>query len=209
VATVGAALADEVDDGVEVLGRAPRRDRLGTLTIVGSLVVLHDGDNGSVALELLRERNGAKSGTRGVRLEVVVSVAAKAHGNPRVLGDGGPGEDGVLKHVAVADDRRALVALGVLGVHAVPEDDLVLGDLGLLAVLPPGDVVLGDDAPGGVVLAGDVGLHAAHVGVVGGGGGVAGQVAEVVGLAPVVPGEELDDVGLDFLLGDGLEALDE
>jgi len=94
-------------------------------------------------------------------------------------------------------------------VHAVPEDNLVLGDLGLLALLPPGDVVLGDDAPGGVVLAGDVGLHAVHVGVVGGGGGVAGQVAEVVGLAPVVPGQELDDVGLDFLLCDGFETLDE
>lgn len=93
--------------------------------------------------------------------------------------------------------------------HAVPEDDLVFGDFGLLAVLPPGDVVLGDDTPGGVVLAGDVSLHAAHVGVVGGGGGVARKVAEVVGLAPVVPGQELDDVGLDFLLCDGFETLDE
>ena len=93
--------------------------------------------------------------------------------------------------------------------HAVPEDDLVLGDGGPLAVLPPRDVVLGDDAPRGVVLAVDVAGHEVHVGVVGGGGGVTGQVAEVVGLAPVVPGQEFDDVGLDFLLGDGLETLDE
>lgn len=93
--------------------------------------------------------------------------------------------------------------------HTVPEDDLVFGDGGLLALLPPRDVVLGDDAPGRVVLAGDVGLHVAEISVVGSGSGVAGQVTEVVRLAPVVPGQKLDDVRLDLLLCNGFKTLDE
>lgn len=102
--TVGASLTYEVDDRVEVLGRAPRSDRLGALAVVGGLVVLHDSNDRSIAIELLREGHGAKSRARGVRQEIVVLVTAKAHRDPGVLGDGGPGEDGVLKHVAVADD---------------------------------------------------------------------------------------------------------
>lgn len=36
----------------------------------------------------------------------------------------------------------------------------------------------------------------------------AGEVTEVVGLAPVVPGEELDNIRLDFLLSDRLQTPD-
>ena len=36
----------------------------------------------------------------------------------------------------------------------------------------------------------------------------AGEVTEVVGLAPVVPGEELDDIRLGFLLSDRLQTPD-
>ena len=81
---------------------------------------------------------------------------------------------------------------------AVPVHDLVLGDGRGSAVLVPGDVVVGDEAPGGVGLALDVVQHLAELrgGWAGFEGG--GEVAEVVRLGPVVPRLNFDDVWFDF-----------
>ncbi|KAI6876463.1 hypothetical protein KC338_g220 [Hortaea werneckii] len=97
-----------------------------------------------------------------------------------------------------ASKRRQRRQDGALRVDAVPEDDLVHGDCWRRAELHPVDVVLGDDAPRGVVLAPNVGAHVAQLNVVLGGSVVlVGQVTEVVGLAEVVPCQELNDVWLE------------
>lgn len=54
----------------------------------------------------------------------------------------------------------------------IPEDNLILGDFRLLTILPPRDILLGDDAPQRVVLTGNIGLHSTQIGVVGGRGRV-------------------------------------
>jgi hypothetical protein len=83
VAAVGVALADKVDDGVEVLGGAPGSDRLGALAVVSGLATLHDGDLGRVAAlaEVVGERNRAHGGTRPVGIEVVEGVVAERQGD--------------------------------------------------------------------------------------------------------------------------------
>lgn len=87
--------------------------------------------------------------------------------NGEVSSNSGLGEHGFLEHVDGADHAGALVALSVLCLYALPEDGLILSDLGLLAIFPPRDRVLGDDTPQRVVLAGSVRLHGAQNTIVG------------------------------------------
>lgn len=97
------------------------------------------------------------------------------------------------------------MSVWVVCLHSVPVDYLVHGDLGCDAVLPPADVVLGDDPPGSMVHAEDVVLHSVGVGHVVGCRFVgARDVAEVVRFAKVVPGEYLDDVWCESRVGNGM-----
>lgn len=86
---------------------------------------------------------------------------------------------------------------------AVPEDNLVHGDHRRRTVLPPADVVLGDDAPWRVVLAPNVIAEVTEHHVIGGRGISLGrQVSDVVRLGEVVPCQQLDDVRLNGVVAD-------
>lgn len=79
--------------------------------------------------------------------------------------------------------------------HSVPVHDLVHGDGRGLAVLPPAEVVLGNDAPRSVVHLINIVVHSIGVSHV-----VccclvrAWNVSDVVRLAEIIPGENLDNV---------------
>lgn len=94
--------------------------------------------------------------------------------------------------------------------NAVPVDDLVGGDGWWRAVLPPRDVVLGDDAPRAVILTVHISSHVAKLDVVGGVDVLRRQITNVVRLAEIIPGQDLNDVGLHLIVTrDLLEAVGE
>lgn len=200
--------------GVEVAPVARSGDGHAALGVVDEVAVPGDADlgRGAAVAQVLGERHHGEGRAGRVSVELPVLVRADADGDGGALLDERPGEDGVDGVLVVFDlGRGAALAGGRLGVHAVPVDDLVHGDGWGRAVLPPGQVVLGHDAPGGVVHALDVVFHAVAVGDVVGGALVchARDITQVVRFAKVVPSEHLDDVGREGVLGNVLQALGE
>jgi hypothetical protein len=95
-------------------------DGPGASTTLGSLVFLRDGNHRlySIVADNFRESDGAGSRARSVGIEVVALLAAERHGNGGSRSSGGPGKDGRLENLALADH------VGVL--HLAPDRQFAL-----------------------------------------------------------------------------------
>lgn len=93
--------------------------------------------------------------------------------------------------------------------NAVPVDDLVLGNGGWSPILPPRNIIFGDDAPWTMILAIDVSSHIAKLDVILCIDVLRWQIADIVRLAEIVPRQKLNDVGLYLIVRELLEPVGE